>query len=68
MSDRPVLEDAEIEIELTDDMIVAGRSEIVLIDVEHWNGAEIVENVFRAMISEAQTCGATLRIPDRFPK
>ncbi len=56
------------EIEITPEMIEAGCSELVCIDVERWNGAEIARNVFRAMFEASQIPALRTQTPRRFSR
>ena len=49
----------ESEIEVTPAMIAAGRCELVDLDVERWNGAEVAEKVFRAMFEASRIPAST---------
>ena len=53
-------DEREHEVEITPEMIEAGCCELVDLDVERWNGAEVAEKVFRAMFEASRIPASTV--------
>ncbi len=55
---KPKLAECD-DVEITPEMIEAGCCELVDLDIERWNGAEVAEKVFRAMFEAGRIPAST---------